>query len=112
MNRTLVFTTTITVISVPVTVKDDSIIEQTETFAAQLSLQSLLSNVTIQPETTQVTILDSDTAAGEFIYMTWCWCSVLGDFNHPGRLLEHLFGYRVVYHLKAGGRMLRGCGEP
>ena len=60
MNQVLIFTPTTTVINVPIAIKDDSITEPTETFTSLLSLQSQLSNVTIQPAIAQVTILDDD----------------------------------------------------
>lgn len=60
MNQVLIFTPTTTVINVPIAIKEDSITEPTETFTSLLSLQSQLSNVTIQPATAQVTILDDD----------------------------------------------------
>ena len=63
INQTLIFTSTSTIINIPVTIKDDSITEPTETFVSLLSLQSQQSNITIQPGTAQVTILDND--AGE-----------------------------------------------
>ena len=60
MNQILIFTSTTTLINVPITIKDDSITEPTETFTSLLSLQSQLRNVTIQPATAMVTILDDD----------------------------------------------------
>ena len=60
MNQILIFTSTTTLINVPITIKDDSITEPTETFTSLLSLQSQLSNVTIQPAMAMVTILDDD----------------------------------------------------
>ena len=63
INQTLILSSTETVITVPVTIKDDIITESIETFISLLSLQSQLNNVTIQPRTAQVTLLDND--AGE-----------------------------------------------
>ena len=63
INQTLILSSTETVITVRVTIKDDIITESIETFISLLSLQSQLNNVTIQPRTAQVTLLDND--AGE-----------------------------------------------
>ena len=66
INQTLIFTFTTTVINVTVTIKDDRITEPTETFTSLLFLQSQLSNVTIQPGTALVTILDNDAGEMKF----------------------------------------------
>ena len=65
INQTLILSSTKTVITVPVTIyiKDDIITESIETFISLLFLRSQLNNVTIQPRTAQVTLLDND--AGE-----------------------------------------------
>ena len=63
INQTLILSSTETVITVPVTIKDDIIIESIETFISLPSLQSQPNNVTIQPRAAQVTLLDND--AGE-----------------------------------------------
>ena len=70
INQTLIFTSTTTVINVPLTIKDDSITEPTEAFVSLLSLQSRLSNVTIQPGTAQITILDNDAGEMKMICMS------------------------------------------
>jgi hypothetical protein len=66
MNQILIFSSATTVINVLIAIKDGSITEPTETFISLLSLQSPLNNVTIQPATAQVTILDDDP--GEIKY--------------------------------------------
>ena len=66
INKTLILSSTKTVITVPVTIKDDVVTESIELFISLLTLQSQLNNVTIQSRTAQVTILDND--AGEIKY--------------------------------------------
>ena len=63
INKTLILSSTKTVITVPVTIKDDIITHSIETFISLLFLQSQLNNVTIQPRTAQATLLDNN--AGE-----------------------------------------------
>ena len=51
INQTLILSSTKTVITVPVAIRNDIITESIETFISLLSLQNQLNNVKIQPRT-------------------------------------------------------------
>lgn len=66
-SRQLTFSPSSNLVTVPVTIIDDSLTEPTENFTARLSLQTEVNNVTVLPDLAEIIITDNDVAGKHWL---------------------------------------------